>query len=132
MLRDQLSLFNGDTVDDDVIVCSVQEDRARQEFKAETDTESIIRRLGAGIPFQNGFVDYDVDLTRAFAMLEEARTAWERLPGTVREKFKNWSEVEAAASSGQLGDMLKPPAAAEVSSAAGGGSASVSAAVGGT
>lgn len=104
-LRDQMCVWDNETFDG--LVCPPSEDKARQEFKEEADLEFQIRRFGAGLPFQSGSVDYTLDLTKAYEMVERAQQAWAELPAAVQTRFANWSEVERAAASGDLATFLK-------------------------
>lgn len=105
--RSQMSIW--DDVQFPGIECTVEEDRARQEFKAESDVAEQLRRYGGGVPFRNAFVDYDTDLLQAYDMVEQAADSWSRLPERVRREFRTWPEVELAAANGTLADLLKPP-----------------------
>jgi len=105
VLRDQMVVW--DDVPGPGLVCPASEDRARQEFKEEADLEFQIRRFGAGLPFEANSVDYTMDLTKAYDLVERAQAAWSELPRPVREQYANWREVEAAAVSGQLESFLK-------------------------
>lgn len=109
---------------DPVVVCPPEEDMARQEYKLQSDTSYQVQKFGAGLPFKSGEVDFDLlDLTKAFALIEESRDAWLRLPKVVRDRYRSWDNVEKAAKSGELEQLLK------VAGADGGGSPSAPAAL---
>lgn len=91
--------------------CSNLPDLARQEFKAEADLSYQVRRFGAGVPFQVGQYDANMDLLKAHELVERTREAWFALPEKVRDRWKTWPELERAALSGELSAFLKPPAA---------------------
>jgi len=112
------------------VACTAAEDMARQEYRLQADLAYQVQRFGAGQPFQNGAVDFDMmDLTTAMGVIEEAHLAWARLPKVVRDRYASWANVEAAAKSGELEQLLKTAGVEEVSSSAPTGSASVSAPV---
>jgi len=91
-----------------VIECTEAEDMARQEYKLQSDLQYQVTRFGAGLPFKSGEVNFDnLDLTRAFELIEESREAWLRLPGVVRDRYQSWASVEKAAASGELEQLLK-------------------------
>lgn len=115
-----------------VVECTEQEDRARQEFKAESDVVVQLQRYGAGLPFSSGERDDTLDLMRSYELVQKSRDAWARLPERVQEKYSGWRDLERAAADGSLQEFLKAPAPAEVPSAGGGASPSESAADGGT
>lgn len=105
------------------VVCIAAEDMARQEYAIQCDLAYQVQRFGAGLPFQNGSVDFDaLDLTRAMEIVEQAQLAWLELPKVVRDRYQSWANVERAAQSGELQQLLKA-AGAEA-----GGSASAPAA----
>lgn len=108
-----------------VVVCTAEEDKARQEYAMSADIKYQIQRFGVGHPLQGGAIDFDnLDLTRAMALVEEASEAWLRLPSVVRERYQSWAAVEAAARSGELDQVLK---AAGVPAGRSGGTAAASA-----
>lgn len=92
--------------------CPASEELVRKEFQRETDVAYQMRMFGVGQAFQrrgvSGSVDYDVDRLSALAILEDASFLWKKLPVNVREKYKDWGEVEAAAMDGSLADLFKP------------------------
>lgn len=90
-----------------VVVCSAAEDMARQEYKLSADLKYQVARFGAGVPFQSGEVDTDLDLTRAFQLIEETQQRWLSLPKLVRDRYTSWANVESAARSGELLQLLK-------------------------
>lgn len=91
-----------------VVACTPEEDMARQEYRLQSDLQYQVTRFGAGLPFSSGEVNWDnMDLTRAFELLEESRQAWFRLPRVVRDRYQSWDNVERAAASGELLQVLK-------------------------
>lgn len=111
------------------LACDPKEDRARQEFKQETETSYILQRFGAGQafgPLPSGEVDYDLDLQRAFALIRESRDAWRRLPPEA-QRFGSWQKLQEAIEAGEY--PPKPAAPAAAGAAGAGGSASDSAPV---
>lgn len=98
---------------------------ARQEFKSEVDTGTLMRRYGAGAAFgpppQYGEVDFTMTLQDAIHSVREARDAFARLPDEVRAKYRSWDEVALAIAAGEL---KAPEAPAGGSGGASGASAS--------
>lgn len=120
--------------DSPVVACTPDEDKARQEYGLESDITYQISKFGVGHPVAHGELDFDsMDLTRAFELIEESQSRWLSLPKVVRDRYKSWANVEKAAASGELEQLLKAagvdagssasaPAASPSDSAAGGGS----------
>lgn len=91
-----------------VVSCTAEEDRARQEYRLQSDLAYQVQRFGVGAHPQYGTVDYEtMDLTRAFEIMAESRRAWLELPSIVRERYGSWQGVEKAAASGELEQLLK-------------------------
>lgn len=89
------------------IVCTAAEDMARQEYKLQSDLQYQVTRFGAGLPFHSGELDTDLDLTRAFELIEETQQRWLTLPKGVRDRYMSWANVEHAAKTGELEQFLK-------------------------
>lgn len=88
--------------------CPPEEDMARQEYKLSSDTAYQVQRFGAGLPFKTGELNFDLlDLTKAFELMAESREAWLRLPKIVRDRYRSWDNVERAAATGELLQVLK-------------------------
>lgn len=91
-----------------VVACSPEEDRARQEYRLQSDLAYQVQRFGVGVHPAYGVVDVDaMDLTRAFEIIEASRQAWLELPAVIRERYGSWSNVEKAAASGELQQVLQ-------------------------
>lgn len=90
-----------------VVACTAAEDMARQEYKMQSDLKYQVSRFGAGLPFSSGELDTDLDLDKAFALVEESQERWLTLPRVVRDRYMSWANVEAAAKSGELAQLLK-------------------------
>lgn len=91
-----------------VVACSEKEDMARQEYALQADLAYQVQRFGVGHHVQSGEVDFDnLDLTRALQIVEESQMAWLRLPKVVRDRYSSWANVEKAAQSGELEQLLK-------------------------
>lgn len=119
-----------------VVACPESEDMARQEYRLSSDLAYQVQKFGAGLPFKSGEVNFDnLDLTVAFDLIAQSREAWLRLPRVVRDRYQSWNNVERAAASGELEQLLKTagidtgavpgakPAVSPSDSAAGGASA---------
>lgn len=98
------------------IECTAAEDMARQEYKLQSDLQYQVTRFGAGLPFQPGDVDSDIDLTRAFELIEESQQRWLSLPRVIRDRYQSWANVERAAASGELEQVLKAAGIGELAS----------------
>ena len=89
-----------------------QENKVRQELKDESDITSILARAGLN-PLQTrqplyGEVDYTIDLQRAYAAVQEAASAYERLPEHIRDKYPDWDSVVRAVEAGELTGLNTP------------------------
>lgn len=108
-LRTQLEAMDPVVVekwsDETAIVCDPSEDRARQEFKEESDVNVILRRFGAGgfeaRPVVYGVQDLDLDLQGVYMAAEAASAGWQRLPEAVRRRYPSWVELMAAVDAGE-------------------------------
>lgn len=101
------------------VACDPSEDRARQEFKSETDTLTLLKRYGAGIPLrqvQFGEAFTDVDRLTAISQVDSLQEAFTALPEHLRQKFGSWQDLVSAISRGEL-TTLEPPAPVEESQA---------------
>lgn len=87
------------------IDCSDDVDRARQEFKKETDVNYILTRFGlpaSGRPMMFTDVDYTIDLQQAFSAMEQAKHAHRALPDNLRQKYTTWRDLLNALENGTL------------------------------
>lgn len=90
------------------VVCTPEEDKARQEYALQSEIGYQISKFGVGHPIQYGNVDYDsMDLTKAYALIQESQQAWLRLPRAIRDRYQSWANVEAAAKTGELDQFIK-------------------------
>lgn len=91
----------------------VKEDKTRQEFAAQSDVASLLRRFGGGVPLARlayGAVDFDVDLVRARELDEQLHDAVGRLPEHILDKFGGVDGTIRAISEGRISrDDLKEP-----------------------
>lgn len=91
--------------DDAAISFPESEDRARQEFKDESDVNVILRRFGAGgfepRPVVYGVQDFDDDLQGVYIAAAEAQAGWNRLPEHLRKRYPGWPELLAAVDAGE-------------------------------
>lgn len=99
--RGQMTLIN----------CPPEEDKTRQEENIHTP-KAMLERYGPNFyAFNNrGSFDQELDLQRALEVRAEAKAAYDALPKKVREKYSSIFEVAAAAESGELATLMKPPA----------------------
>lgn len=94
--------------DSPVVACTAEEDRARQEYGLESDISYQISKFGVGHPMVHGELDFDaLDLTRAMELIDESQARWMTLPKVVRDRYQSWANVEKAAASGELEQLLK-------------------------
>lgn len=94
--------------------CSGSEDRARQEFKTETDVNYILRRFGVEgnapqRPLQYGEGDYTLDLQQAYDVVDQTKAAWHKLSPSARTKMPTWRHMLEAMASGRIAEYLKRP-----------------------
>lgn len=95
------------------VECTAAEDMARQEYALSSDLKYQIQRFGVGQPGPSGYVDWDnMDLTRALELVDASQKAWLELPRVIRDRYRSWANVEAAAESGELEQLLKAAGAA--------------------
>lgn len=100
------------------------EDRARQEFKDESDINVILRKANAGgfepRPVQYGVQDFDWDLQGLYESQRIAAEAWQRLPEGLRARYKGWEELLPALERGDVtladpdGVVIEKPVVDEV------------------
>lgn len=113
-----------------VVVCTEAEDMARQEYALSADLAYQVQRFGVGVHGKFGNQDFSLlDLTTALALVEQSQAAWLELPKVVRDRYMSWANVEAAAASGELEQLLKAAGATGASPVASAASASDSAPV---
>lgn len=90
------------------------EDLARQEFRDETDINTILKRFGVtGLPARVpvfGEQDFDMDLQNALHAIDEAQDAWERAHPKVKERYPTWQQLLNAAQAGRLDLSTSDPA----------------------
>jgi len=111
------------------IECTAEEDKARQEHALSTEIGYQISRFGVGHPVNYGEQNFDLmDRTVAIEVIEASNQAWLSLPKVVRDRYQSWANVEAAAASGELQQLLKAAGVAAAVAAAPAASPSDSAA----
>lgn len=83
-------------------VAPAGEDRARQEFKAESDTSYLLHRYGVpNVIGEFGVVDYEVSLQNVLDAQRTVRLRWLQLTEEERLGYGSWEEMFAAWQSGQ-------------------------------
>lgn len=83
------------------IVCSVEEDMTRQEFKEECDVNHILRQHGYMVrPVQYGEHNFDDDLTAQMQSRSVFQLWYDSAPADVREAYPNLGSFLAAFGSG--------------------------------
>lgn len=89
------------------LVCDPAEDMTRQEFKAECDTETILRRYGAfpspPVGAYGAEIDFDLDLQGALQAQRVARIEYMRAPADLRLKYRSYGEFVRAIERGEIG-----------------------------
>lgn len=112
-----------------VVSCTAAEDMTRQEYAVQSDIAFQIQRFGVGHQGVSGVVDFDqMDLTTAMSLIEESAQRWLELPRVIRDRYQSWANVEKAAQSGELAQVLKAAGVAAATAAAPAASPSESAA----
>lgn len=82
---------------EDGVVCSIDEDMTRQEFKEECDVNHILRQHGfIGRPVQYGEHDFDSDLTAKMQSRSVFQAFYEAAPEIVRDKYPDLGSFMAA------------------------------------
>lgn len=89
------------------IFCPEEEDKTRQEDKAETDINRILQRFGVGQMPQlrqasYGELDYTIDLQIALEATAAAKRGWAALPPQLKRKYPNYLHLLNALESGQV------------------------------
>lgn len=92
-------------VDNPLIFCTAEEDKARQEFKDEADINYMLNRFGItpprGAPTY-GEWDDSIDLQAAFQSVSDAQVAYQRLPDNLKAKFTRMEDLLSALENGSL------------------------------
>lgn len=81
------------------------EDMTRQEYAADADINTLLRRYGVGVPQKQvvyGEADFSMDLQQAFGAVEAAKRMFDQLPGELKKKYPTWQAVLNAIESRQL------------------------------
>lgn len=115
------------------LVCTAEEDMARQEFAKDADINVLLKRFGMNVLVRNpeyGEVDFDLDLQGAYRAVAEAREGFARLPAHLRERFPDWETLMAAVANGEAISLTPPKSPAASSPEASTASPSDSAAGG--
>lgn len=98
-LQQQISRSSG-------LDCSDDKDRARQEFKDETDTNQILNRFGVDLaqrPVEYGKeTDYNMDLQQALAAVAQAKDTYRQMPNDLQRRYPTWQRFLNAVERGQL------------------------------
>ena len=83
------------------IVCTVEEDMTRQEFKEECDVNHILRQHGYMVrPVQYGEHNFDDDLTAQMQSRSVFQMWYDSAPADVREAYPDLGSFLAAFGSG--------------------------------
>lgn len=87
------------------IDCSNDIDRARQEFKADQDINTMMAKFGmmsgqTSRPIY-GETNYDLDLQNALTAIRDVKAAHGTLPEDVREKYPTWQLLLEAIENGE-------------------------------
>lgn len=80
------------------------EDKARQEFKKESDINELLRRFGAVPPprIPGGEWDFDTDLASAFDSVRRVRDGYRTLPAELREMYRTPQDLIQAILAGEV------------------------------
>lgn len=94
---------------------TIGESMTRQEFKKESDINTIVTglRRGAQLPLPSGTVNYGdftnvKDYHQSMSKLREAQEGFDRLPSDIREHFRNdpGKLIAAFEDADQVGDLI--------------------------
>lgn len=82
------------------------QDMTHQEFRADTDINTILARYGVGAtsrqPEFGTETDYNLDLQQALNTVMRARQTWQRMPADLRARYKSWHELITAMHNGEI------------------------------
>lgn len=102
MFRSKIDNLDAVTFDSGLF-CDEEEDMTRQEFKDESDVNSLVRRHGLiPRPVRYGDWDFDVDLQSSMEARRAVSEAYAVLPPEVRGLYPDMGSVWAAIASGAL------------------------------
>lgn len=102
-IRTQIDGLNELYSDDTALDCSDMPDMTRQEFKAETDVNTILARYGIdGIkrPPEYSEIDYNLDLQQSLEAIRDAEQAIAKLPAEIYVKYPTWEQLLTGAFNG--------------------------------
>lgn len=96
----------GDAVSRDTATTPEGESLTRQEYKDDSDVNTILRKFGVDAPIRSQpvfgqEVDYTLDLQQALGAIEQAKRANAQVPEELREKYPTWKHVLDAAETGE-------------------------------
>lgn len=92
------------------LVCPVEEDMTRQEFKDECDVNHILRQHGYVVrPVNYGEYDFDSDLTGQMQSRSVFQMWYDSAPADVREAYPDLGSFLAAFGSGAFKTGLEVP-----------------------
>lgn len=82
-------------------------DRARQEFKKETEVNDILRRFGVTGATQQrqgtfGEQDFTLDLQQALSAIEQTKAAYRDMPNDLQRRYPTWQRFLNAIERGDL------------------------------
>jgi hypothetical protein len=91
------------------VVCSIEEDMTRQEFKEECDVNHILRQHGFMVrPVQYGEHNFDDDLTVQMQSRSVFQLWYDSAPDEVRAAYPDLGSFLAAVASGAIKTGLEP------------------------
>lgn len=100
--------FNGDEISLAAgLACDPNEDKARQEFKEDTDVNAIVRRFGANAfadprNQQYSVTDFNLDLQALLEARRSAEIAFQSLDPELRKGLPTFEQFMAALAVGDL------------------------------
>lgn len=106
-LQDEYSALSALNCSEDLPDGKPNEDRARQEFKKETDINEILRRFGVGDESNLrqgtfGEIDYNLDLQQALSSIDQAKSAYREMPNELQRRYPTWQRFLNAIERGEL------------------------------
>lgn len=102
-VRDQVSVYENRIKSP--LVCPADEDMTRQEFKAESDTESVLRRAGGNMFARRavyGVQDFDTDLQTIKNAVIRAVDGVKTLPEALQAKYATQAALLQGLAAGEL------------------------------
>lgn len=101
----------GDVMSEATATTPEGESLTRQEFKEDTDINTILARFGVNTQVRNDMVftetDYTVDLQAAHDLMQNAKQVNTGVPPELRDKYPNWLALMSGIERGEYQNDLR-------------------------